>query len=177
MKACAQVWGGGGVDPHVLWNVSKKSVPKPEWDKKKSVRLKSERHHFVLKKRNRWTFWKWKLPKNNKNAYTNQEINHIILAANNQLSRCNSSANVMRCPRGAVKRRIVNLVGQTESLKLWKVEVQLRSQEGGSGRPAMGGRTALVKSWKPAEIVGWVRCVNNDTHLFCLPIKVVVLPI
>ena len=65
--------------------------------RKKSVRLKSERHcHFVSKKRNRWTFWKCKLHKNNKNAYTNQDINHTIQAANNQLSCCNSSANVMR---------------------------------------------------------------------------------
>jgi hypothetical protein len=30
-------------------------------------------------------------------------------------------------------RRIVSLVAQTESLKLWEAEFQLRSQEGGSG--------------------------------------------
>jgi hypothetical protein len=96
----AHIRGGGmwgSVTPPMFCEMYLKSRSQNLNGTKKSVRLKSERHyHFVSKKRNRWTFWKWKLPKNNKNAYTNQEINHIILAANNQLSCCNRSANVMR---------------------------------------------------------------------------------
>ena len=92
----AHIKGGGGWHP-MFCEIYLKSRSRNLNVAQKSVRLKSERHyHFVSIKRNRWTFWKWKLHKNNKNTYTNQEINHNILAANNQFPCCNSSVNVMR---------------------------------------------------------------------------------
>ena len=60
--------GGGGVTPpHVLWNISKKSVPKPEWDEKVGPAKIWKILSFCVEKSNRWTFWKWKLHKHKKN--------------------------------------------------------------------------------------------------------------
>jgi hypothetical protein len=62
-----------------------------------------------------------------------------------QFSQRNAIRLPQARPRGAVKCAFLLVLSQ--KLKLWKAEVnQRRSQDGGSGGPAMGIKTALVES-------------------------------